>query len=192
MLDSISSWIDSLNWLEQIYSIAAFVGLLVFIIQFILSFVGHGMSDQDPSAVLDDIGLSDYAIRFASLQTISSFLWMGGVFGLYSESVNHNHIVSVIVALLVGGGFSFLIYKFKKMIIGLQSNGVVKNENTIGKDGKVYLLIPKGGVGQVEVIVQERQVYMKAVSKDGEEIQTGLRVKVVDVTTDSILIVQKI
>lgn len=189
MIDAFNAWLDSLNWLQQIYSAMAFAGALIFIVQLVLSFVGHGLEDQP--GVVSDLGASDFSFRFASLQTIAAFLWIAGMFGLYTDLQTGSHVISVIAGTLCGLLASYLVYKLKKMILKLQSNGAIVINKAIGHEATVYLKIPANGVGQVELVLQERKVFQKAVSKDKKELATGSRAKIVEVTSDSILVVEQ-
>jgi len=55
----------------------------------------------------------------------------------------------------------------------LQHSGTMDLRNAIGKNGRVYLTIPKGGTGKVEVEVQGGLNVLDAVSEDGAEDQVG-------------------
>jgi hypothetical protein len=73
----------------------------------------------------------------------------------------------------------------------LQTDGTISIENTIGKEGNVYLGIPKNGTGQVQIIVQGSLKIFDAVSKNKSTIATGEKVQVVGVASGNTLIVEK-
>jgi hypothetical protein len=73
----------------------------------------------------------------------------------------------------------------------LQTDGTVNIENTIGREGNVYLGIPKNGTGQVQIIVQGSLKIFDAVSKNKTMIATGEKVQVVGVASGNTLVVEK-
>ncbi|HSQ40398.1 MAG TPA: hypothetical protein VLM78_09585, partial [Anaerolineales bacterium] len=73
----------------------------------------------------------------------------------------------------------------------LQTNGTLNIQNTIGKDGDVYLNIPKNGSGQVQIITQGSLKIFDAVSSNKTPIATGEKIHVIGVAGGNTLIVEK-
>ncbi len=57
--------------------------------------------------------------------------------------------------------------------------------------GTVYLTIRAQGTGKVQITLQGRPREFEAVAKDGAEIKTGERIKVLEVN-NSVLVVEKV
>jgi membrane protein implicated in regulation of membrane protease activity len=74
----------------------------------------------------------------------------------------------------------------------MQSEGTLRMENAIGQQGKVYLTIPKGGTGKVNVVVQGSLREFDAVAESKAKIATGERVEVVQIANNNTLVVKKI
>jgi membrane protein implicated in regulation of membrane protease activity len=74
----------------------------------------------------------------------------------------------------------------------LQSDGTLRMENAIGKEGKVYLTIPEGGTGKVSIAVQGSLQEFEAVSADKSAIPTGTAVRVTRLAGSRVLVVERI
>lgn len=167
-----------------------FVGVLIFAIEVVLSFTGIGIETDGDG--LGDLGASDFSFRFFSLMTVASFTMVGGSFGLYTLIKSDSVILAVLVAVLAGLAISFIVFKLKKNIMKIQSNGMVDYTKAVGSTAKVYLSIRNGQMGQVEVDFQGRRKYVDAVAGDAsEEFTTGSLVKVVGVKDKNVLVVGK-
>jgi len=70
----------------------------------------------------------------------------------------------------------------------LQHSGTMDLRNAIGKNGRVYLTIPKGGTGKVEVEVQGGLNVLDAVSEDGAEIKSDQPVTVAKVNAGTLVV----
>ena len=64
--------------------------------------------------------------------------------------------------------------------------------NAIGQEGSIYLTIPAGGVGKVQVTVQDHLRIFSAVARKQGRIRTGERVTVVGVSSGNTLVVEKL
>ena len=167
-----------------------FVGVLIFAIEVVLSFTGIGIETDGDG--LGDFGASDFSFRFFSLMTVASFTMVGGSFGLYTLIKSDSLILAVLVALVAGLGISFIVYKLKKNLMKIQSNGMVDYSKAVGNIARVYLSIKDGKMGQVEVDFQGRRKYVDAVAQEHEqEFASGSLVKVVGVKDKNILVVAK-
>ncbi len=180
-------YINSLDLILQVYYGLAIVGGIIFLVQLLMLFLGFS-TDGITTDVPDS---STYAFKFFSLQGLSGFFLIFGLIGAYTQDITNNGIISFIAGLVAGLIMNFIICKLINMLLKLQSSGNLDYQNAIGLSGTVYLSIHKGEVGQVQINIQNRLVFPKAVSADNEEIKTGERVKVVRVDSDNILVVEK-
>lgn len=175
------------------FALLAFGGGLLFTIQLLLSFIGVGM-DTEGSGI-GDLGASDYSFKFLSIMSISSFCMVGGIFGLYAQTLFDPNSgwripAAVITTLITGGIMVYLSGLISSALAKIQGSGTVKAANAVGKTAKVYLTIKPGKIGRVEVDVQGRRKYIDAVAQDpSKEFKTGELVKVVSVKDEDILVV---
>jgi hypothetical protein len=144
---------------------------------------GHDLSGDHIEA--------DTSFKLMSIQGLTSFFMMFGLVGLALLRADLPVLVTVIggmVAGLITVAVTGLIFTQMKR---LQTEGTINIENTIGKEGNVYLGIPKNGTGQVQIIVQGSLKIFDAVSKNKNTIATGEKVQVVGVASGNTLIVEK-
>jgi membrane-bound ClpP family serine protease len=77
-------------------------------------------------------------------------------------------------------------------LLRLQSSGTLSMGQAVGAHGTVYLTIPADGAGKARVVVQNRLKIFDATSKYNEEISTGERIRVIEVASGNILVVEKV
>ena len=117
---------------------------------------------------------------------------MFGLVGMALSAAGVSSLISIVGGLVAG---VFTVWVVSKVFIGmqsLQSDGTIRIKNAIGQEGAVYLTIPEGDIGKVNVVVQGRLSEFEAVSLDRKKIETGQRVKVVNVIGSDRLVVERI
>ena len=74
----------------------------------------------------------------------------------------------------------------------MEQSGTIQMANAVGCKGNVYLKIPaeKRGEGKVQISVQGAIREFDAITL-GEELETGVPIKVVEVVNDSTLLVER-
>ena len=185
-----------LNGLEKFYFICAGLGGIMFVVRVILQFIG-GMDDLDVGDADVDgdmsLGDSDASFTLLSFQTLTAFFMMFGLVGLALSKQNGvGGLFSLIGGLIAGGITVWVIGKIFLGMRRLQADGTIHIANAIGEEGTVYLRIPPGGTGKVQVAVQGRLRVMNAVSDAEEQIDSGTRVRVVKVVSGNVLLVEKV
>ncbi len=137
-------------------------------------------------------GDSDASFKLLTLQGITAFLMMFGLVGLAMHINSRSSEPLAILAGFAAGMLAlYVVAKLFAFMKGLQSSGTVDIRNAVGAAGSVYLTIPTGGIGEVQVAVQERLRIYEAKAENGEEIKTGQNVRVVNVVGGNTLVVQK-
>ena len=81
--------------------------------------------------------------------------------------------------------------KLFQLFITLQSDGSVGISEAIGSTGSVYLRIPHGGTGQVQVNFGGSLRTMDAKSHDDAEIGNGEFIEVVEILGDVLVVKRK-
>ena len=190
-----TEWFGDMSGLERTFTVCAIVGAVLFTLRVILQIFG-GDADADVGDVGDvgdlaDATDSDASFRFFSVQGITAFLLIFGLAGLALLKESGVAPLWSIVGAMAAGILTMwavaLIFVFMQR---MQSSGNVKMVNAIGQVGKVYLTIPAGGEGKIEVVIQNRLKVVDAVSKAGVNIPTGAQVKVVEVSGPGTLVVE--
>jgi hypothetical protein len=183
-----------LTWIEIIYWASTIIGGTLFLLRLIMLFVGGDAGEHGVESALDAAGEhadADISFQLLSIQGLTSFFMMFGLVGLALLRADLPILVTVVggmVAGLVTVAITGLIFTQMKR---LQTEGTINIQNTIGKEGSVYLTIPKSGSGQVQIIVQGSLKIFDAVSSNKTLIATGEKVHVVGVAGGNTLIVEK-
>jgi hypothetical protein len=182
------------------FSIPAIAGTFFFIIRMVMMFAGlgdhHGGGDFDASAVdaTGDGHDSTEVFKVLSIQSIVAFLMGFGWGGLGGLRGAGWEFPTALVSALVGGvAMVWLLSWLLKLVYDLQSTGTVSIQSAVDAEGDVYVTVPArgSGVGQVRVIISERQRIYNAISED-QPLPTNTRVRVTRVNEDNTLTVSPI
>lgn len=215
-----SNWWDSLVLLEQILYCIAAPATLVLIIQIIMIFLGagdggEGFNPSDTSGFDGtdfsgaDVG-TDFAdatdinvdggnpadftsMRFFTLQGVITFLCVFGWSALGTYAASRNVILTFIIALVLGAAAMLGVAKIIQLSAKLAQNGNLDVKNLLGENGTVYIPIPANaqGTGKVMVSVGERLVEYDAVTEDSEPIASNTPIRVTDIRSETLLVVEK-
>jgi membrane protein implicated in regulation of membrane protease activity len=178
-----------LSPIEIIYWISTIVGGTLFILRTALMLAG-GLGGGELDAEVPDDSPADPDFKLLSVQGLTSFFMMFGLVGLALLKAGVPALLTIgggVLAGLVSVWLTAILYSQMKR---LQSDGTVDIRNAIGQQGSVYLTIPAGKSGQVQVAVQGSLRIFDAIAKNGRKIATGQRVRVVDVTGTNTLVVE--
>lgn len=191
---AITDWWNQLEALPQIFWGIAIVASGLFIVQFVLSLFGL---DFDNEADLDggsgiESGL-DPSFTLLTARSIIAFFTFFGWFGLLA--INRGFSRTIVFVIAFGAGLAalvlvaYLMYFFYK----LSESGTANLEELIYKDGTVYLTIPgrRKGKGKIHVILKKAMKELDAVT-EGEELQNGKKVKIIEVLADNTLVVEPV
>jgi membrane protein implicated in regulation of membrane protease activity len=175
--------------MDSVFIGCAALGGVLFFVQMILQFVGH---DTDAGTGHDISGTADASFKLLSFQGLTAFFMMFGLVGLAMTRQFHISTAGAVGIAVVAGGLAMLVIgKIFTSMRGLQSTGTLDLKNAIGQPGDVYLTIPAGGTGQVQVKVQNHLRIFDASSKNGEELKTGTQIRVVALAGARALVVER-
>jgi hypothetical protein len=197
------AFFGQLSGIEKLYLVCAVIGGILFVVRLILQFVGaDGGGDSDVGDVDVDGGFEDVAtdvddaylsFKVLSFQGLTAFFMMFGLVGLaMMRQGDQSPASSLLAATLAGLGTVWIIGMIFRKAGTLQASGNIKLSNAVGQEGEVYLTIPGEGKGKAKITVQERLRIYEAVSKNKVELPTGQRVRVVEVTPQDVLVVEKV
>jgi len=180
---------------QQAYWIIALVGSAIFLVIFILTFLG-GDSDADMEADGTDFDSDDGGVgfQFFTFKNIMAFFTIFGWSGLScidgGLSTTTTLIVSTFSGLIMMGLTSMLFY----WIHQLAESGTLKMKNAIGTIGEVYLPIGanRSKMGKVQIKVQGSLRELEALTDDEKDLKTGTVVKVIEIISAELLLVKKI
>jgi membrane protein implicated in regulation of membrane protease activity len=181
---------------DTVFLVCAVLGGGVFAIRTVMQLLGVGGDHGDAGADAAADGAhadADAGFRLLSLQGLSAFFMMFGLVGL--ALVRQSGVapgLAIGIAALPGFASVWVIGRLFAFMGRLQSSGTINMYAAIGEEGSVYLTVQRGGVGQVQVVVQGRLGVYGAREQDGKELATGKRVRVVGVASGDVLVVQAI
>ena len=186
--------LDGLSGVDVLFAACAIIGTALFLIYFILVVI-TGAADGVIEGFGVDLELDATGFfHMLTLQGLLSFVMMFGIFGLAvsTEGQSDNAVLAIVVGTIAGLTSMYIIGKVFDILRGLESDGNVVHSDAIGSKGRVYLKIPRGKDGQVQVEFQGALRTMTARASDSEiEIPTGTLIQVVD-TIGDLLVVQPI
>ena len=200
-------WFESLDIFGKTYLTLAVVGSFLFAIRVVLTFIGfdgdHDVDgDVDTADISDDIdgdGHADGAdmhtemsFTVLSFQGLTAFFMMFGWVGLALSRGAQGPLISLGGATAAGAGTVWITGKLFRFFNSLQHSGTINLRSAIHEEGVVYLTIPVGEQGKVQLNVQGRMRVMDAVTDQKKAIQTGSRVRVLNIVNDNILVVEKL
>lgn len=182
--------------IDLVFLTCAVVGSVVFLIWLVLQFVG---ADLDLDADADGVdfgageasGEADASFTLLSFQGLSAFFTIFGFVGLSSHrEAQLSPFVALAIAMAAGLAMSFVVNRLFRMFTSLQSSGTIDMRSAVGQDGSVYLTIPEGGEGKVQLTIQGRFRVVPAVADSRERLETGRRIKVVRVDDGHTMVVE--
>ena len=136
-----------------------------------------------------DVGDGHYAgnafFGILSFKALVAFVAIFGLTGLTLYDTDLGQPLRLLYSALAGFAAMLVVAWLMRMLHSLSSSGTVRLQNAVGREGSVYLRIPAKdeGRGKVTFELQGRTVELTAIT-DGSEIQTGARVRIVEVLGD--------
>jgi len=185
---------DGMSTLEQTYWIIALIGSAVFLIIFILTLIGGGDADMEADASdfeADDGGVGFQFFTFKNIVAFFTIFGWTGITCLDNKlSTGLTLVISTIAGLIMMFITSLLFYWMHK----LAESGTLIIKNAVGVIGEVYLPIgaKRSKMGKVQIKVQGSLRELEAITDEEEELKTGAMVKVIEIVSAEILLVEKL
>ena len=203
------TFITQFSGIEKLYLVCAVFGGILFVVRLALQFMGGDSGGDYDAGAADmadidvDTGFAEHAggdiddaylsFKILSFQGLTAFFMMFGLVGLaMARQTEYDDAACLAAATGAGLGTVWIIGLIFRKAGALQASGNIDLRNAVGQEGEIYLTIPNAGTGKARITVQERLRIYNAISKDKTEIRTGQRVRVVEVTPQDVLIVEKI
>ncbi|MDV7186378.1 hypothetical protein R3X25_03715 [Lutibacter sp. TH_r2] len=183
---------DGMSTLEQTYWIIALIGSAIFLVIFILTFIGGGDTDMDADASDFEADDGGVGFQFFTFKNVVAFFTIFGWTGITcldnGLSIGLTLILSVIAGLLMMVLTTSLFFWMNK----LSTSGTLKIKNAIGVIGEVYLPIgaKRSKMGKVQIKVQGSLRELEAITDNEEELKTGTMVKVTEIVSAELLLVE--
>ncbi len=133
-------------------------------------------------------------LNFFTVQGIITFLCVFGWAGIATYTLTKIAVIAVIVGVVLGLAAMYGVAKIMQLSRKLAQNGTLNVRNLLGANGTVYLVIPANGKGRGKVNVSsgERLVEYDAMTDGNETLPDGTQIRVIDIRSDNVLVVEKI
>lgn len=219
-MEWLSTWWGSLDIFTQALYCVAIPSTLILVIQSVLIIIGLGdgapdinVSDTsgldvagcdcagcDPTDALD-AGSTDIvnpadagALHLFTFQGIVTFLCVFAWAGILTYMGCKLIPVALIVGFVLGAAAMFGVAKIIQLMGRLAESGNINAKNYLGETGTVYIPVPADGkgTGKINIALGERYVEFEAITEEAVELKSGETVRVTDVRSEAILVVEKI
>lgn len=192
-MEELQVWFMSLEPSLQAFWGCALVASAIFLVQTVLSFIGM---DQDLDFDTPDFDgdtmdaggpMSLFSVRFV-VNFFVGFGWAGVTFYDRVPSLWMVYAISIVIGLLFGSVFFVL----RKNLMKLESSGAYDINEAVGKEATVYLRIPEArqGRGKVQISLGGSIHELPAMT-DGPQLASGTHIRVLEVSSDQILLVEQ-
>ncbi|WP_296311942.1 hypothetical protein [Winogradskyella sp. UBA3174] len=183
-------WFSNLEFLPKVYWLVAIIGSLIFSIVMIMAFTG---GDADDLGNFDADMDADFGagFQFISFKNLVGFFTIFGWSGIACIDAGLSKPITVIVSVLCGLVMMTVMAALFYFISKLTDSGTLNYKNAIDAVGEVYLTIgaDRSRIGKVTVNVQGTMRELDALTDSLTELKSGTIIKVLDVTSNGILIV---
>lgn len=186
---------DGMTTLEQTYWIIALLGSAVFVIIFALTFIGGGdvdmEADMDVAEGGDDGGVG---FQFFTFKNVIAFFTIFGWTGIIC--VDNQLSTTLSIAISTGAGLIMMVLTSLLFfwMSSMAQSGTLRIKNAIGVVGEVYLPIGanRSKIGKIQIKVQGSLRELEAITDANEELATTSIIKVTEVISDELLLVEKL
>ena len=192
MILSFQQWWADLSQAHQVFYGIAAISSGLFLFQLLISLIGFDSDTDFDDVDLDahdiDGGFSIFSIR--GIIAFFMFFGWGGVAALYQ---GFNPAQASMVGFLIGFLAMVAVAFVIAQVLKLQESGTVPVDSAISHEGDVYLTIPgrKEGKGRIQIEMEGKTMEFEAITAD-EAIETGRKIRVVDVLKNNVMVVQPI
>lgn len=186
-MEAFNAWWGGLATINQWFFIAAAFFSVFFVWQLIMAIVGLGGGEAALDTHVDDATSHDtsadadqtvVAFKLLSVRSILTFCtlfsWAGAMYMSHGVAIT----TSMLYALGWGLAAMFLVSLIFHAMRKLTETGNQDMRTCIGSMAMVYLDIPAGGVGEVQVMCSGRMTNLRARSVSGNAIKAGTQVRV--------------
>lgn len=184
-------WFSELTAFEQFYWTVAGISSVVFLFVLISTFMGADSDDiGDVDVEADaDIGAG---FHFFTFKNTVAFFTIFGWSGIASMGDGSSKTMVIIISLICGLAMMTVMAAMFYYISKLTSSGTLKMKNALHSIGEVYLTIGanRSNIGKVQVKVQNALRELEALTDHDADLTQGTVIKVVEVTSNGILIVE--
>lgn len=191
-------FLSNVDGFEKVFWYIAIPFSIFFVLQSLLTVFGVAgggaeTPDFDGDLDVDGDGDSGAGFQILSLKNFIIFFTVFGWTGIVAYTNGASQGMTVFWASLVGILMMVIFASITYFTYKLAESGTFKLSDAKGKMGEVYIPIKakRGGLGKVQVNIQDSKRELQAMTDDDSDITTGALVTVVDIINNQILLVTK-
>tara|TARA_B100000508_G_scaffold138542_1_gene134867 strand:- start:18465 stop:19040 length:576 start_codon:yes stop_codon:yes gene_type:complete len=185
-------WFTKLEWFEQTFWVIALIGSLFFLIMLVATFIG---GDVDADVDVDaDFDVDGGGFHFFTIKNLIAFFTIFGWTGIAAIDAGFGKFGTIAIATLCGLIMMTIMATLFYFVSKLNDSGTLDYKNAIGAIGEVYLTVgsKRSKIGKVSVRIQGSLREMEALTDEEDDLSTGTVVTVRDITTNGILIIDRL
>jgi hypothetical protein len=193
--------ITSTGGFETTFWVCAIGGTVFFALRIVLvvftgfgdfGFHADGLGDGGGDALGVDHDMahdSDVAFQFLSVNSLTAFVMMFGWAGLAAyKQYGFGYFITGLIAVLAGVGMMLITSYLFVLARKLTTQGAgFSLSQAVGENASVYLRIPEGGTGKIQLNLNGILREIEAQSASGESIESFTNVKVLRVLGPSLV-----
>lgn len=185
-----TEWYLHLDFLAQVYWLIAIIGSLIFSIVMVLTFLG---GDTGEIGDIDSDIDVEAGFQFISFKNLVGFFTIFGWSGIACIDAGLPKPLTIIISIICGLLMMVIMASLFYFVSKLSDSGTLNYKNALGAVGEVYLTIgsDRATMGKVTVNVQGSMRELDALTDSLTALKSGTIIKVVDVTSNGILIVDR-
>ena len=186
-------WFYSLEWFPKLYWSIALLASFIFIITIGLSLLG-GDTDEFGDVDADIEGDTGIGFQFITLKNLVGFFTIFGWSGIACIDADFSYSLTVVISIICGlammGIMAGMFYSMRK----LSDSGTLDYKNATNQIGEVYLTVgaSRSSIGKAHVRIQGALRELEALTDNPTDLKTGTVIKVKSVTSNGILIIEKL
>lgn len=182
-----------LNSIEKTYWIIALIGSFIFLIILVMTFIGGGDADMDADGTDFDADDGGVGFQFFTFKNTVAFFTIFGWTGVSCLQNGMGNLTTVLIS-SVAGLIMMLITSTIFYYMGkLAHSGTLRIENAIGALGEVYLPIgaKRSSIGKIQIKVQGSLRELEAITDSDVDLPTSSIIRVKEVVSAELLLVEK-
>jgi membrane protein implicated in regulation of membrane protease activity len=184
---------DQMSSLEQTYWIIAIIGSVIFIVIMIMTLFGGDM-DSDMELDEGDFQADDGGVgfQFFTFKNLVAFFTIFGWTGVVCIDNGFSTGLTLFIAAIAGLAMMVATSSLFYFMYRLSESGTLQIKNAVGTIGEVYLPIGanRSKTGKIQIKVQGALRELEALTDEDEDLKTGTVVKVTEVVSAELLLVQ--
>ena len=185
---------EGMTTLQQTYWITALIGSGIFIIIFIMTFIGGGDSDMAEDGTDFEADDGGVGFQFFTFKNVVAFFTIFGWTGIICIDSGASKMATLFISTIAGLVMMFLTGSLFFYMHKLAHSGTLKINKAVGLIGEVYLPIgaKRSSIGKIQLNVQGSLRELEAITDHEEDLSTASIIKVKAVVSGELLLVEKL